>query len=136
MWHLLAGVIFGVIGGMGMGGGVILIPVLTWFLGAGQQEAQGLNLLCFLPMSVFALAAHLKKKHVDIPLALLLAGGGLAGSLGGAYLANLLESELLGKLFGGFLIGLGLWRGYQWIRSQTQKGSQENTKSVREERRQ
>ena len=66
MWHLIAGVIFGIIGGMGMGGGVILIPVLTWFLGAAQQEAQGMNLLCFLPMSVFALAAHIKKKQVNI----------------------------------------------------------------------
>ena len=53
MWRLIAGAIFGIIGGMGMGGGVILIPILTWFLGATQQEAQGMNLLCFLPMSVW-----------------------------------------------------------------------------------
>ena len=37
MWYLLAGLLFGVLGGMGMGGGIILIPVLTWFLGAAQQ---------------------------------------------------------------------------------------------------
>lgn len=123
MWHLIAGVIFGIIGGMGVGGGVILIPVLTWFLGAAQQEAQGMNLLCFLPMSVFALAAHIKKKQVNIPLALILAGSGLAGSLCGAYLASVLESKLLGRLFGGFLIGLGLWRSYRLFCSGKKNGN-------------
>ena len=123
MWHLIAGVIFGIIGGMGMGGGVILIPVLTWFLGAAQQEAQGMTLLCFLPMSVFALAAHINKKQVNIPLALILAGSGLAGSLCGAYLASVLESKLLGRLFGGFLIGLGLWRSCRLFCSWKKNGN-------------
>lgn len=128
MWHLIAGAIFGIIGGMGMGGGVILIPILTWFLGATQQEAQGMNLLCFLPMSVFALAAHIKKKHVNIPMALILAGSGLAGSLGGAYLANILESALLGRLFGGFLVGLGLWRSYRTISTRRTRNGENNQK--------
>ncbi len=115
MWYLVAGIVFGLIGGMGMGGGVILIPILTWFLGASQHEAQGLNLLCFLPMSIFALAMHLKKKQVNLRLALVLALSGLAGSLGGAYLASIFESDILSRLFGGFLVGLGLWRIYQFI---------------------
>ena len=116
MWYLLAGLLFGVLGGMGMGGGVILIPVLTWFLGAAQQEAQGLNLLCFLPMSALALAMHLHKKQVNIPLALGLAAGGLAGSLLGAHLAAGLETGLLRRLFGGFLLGLGVWRAICWLK--------------------
>lgn len=102
MWHLIAGATFGIIGGMGMGGGVILIPILHLVFGMQRAGAQGMNLLCFLPMSVFALTAHIKKKHVNIPMALILAGSGLAGSLGGSYLANILESALLGRLFGGF----------------------------------
>ena len=116
MWYLLAGLLFGVLGGMGMGGGIILIPVLTWFLGAAQQEAQGLNLLCFLPMSALALAMHLHKKQVNIPLALSLAMGGLAGSCLGAHLAAGLEIGLLRRLFGGFLLGLGAWRAICWLK--------------------
>ena len=101
MWYLLAGLLFGVLGGMGMGGGIILIPVLTWFLGAAQQEAQGLNL---------------HKKQVNIPLALSLAMGGLAGSFLGAHLAAGLEIGLLRRLFGGFLLGLGVWRAICWLK--------------------
>ena len=79
-------------------------------------------------MSVFALAAHIKKKHVNIPMALILAGSGLAGSLGGAYLANILESALLGRLFGGFLVGLGLWRSYRMISTRRTRNRENNQK--------
>ena len=107
MWYLLAGIAFGVIGGMGMGGGVILIPILTGLLSAGQHTAQGLNLLCFLPTSIFALFLHLKKKQVEVKTALLLAAGGLAGAVGGAFLADHLQNDMLRKLFGAALLTLG-----------------------------
>ena len=110
MWFAIAGFAFGIIGGMGMGGGVILIPVLTLFLGVSQKEAQGLNLLCFLPMAGFALGSHIKKKQVEFPIAIVLAITGVLGSVAGAYLASLMESELLRRIFGGFLILLGIMR--------------------------
>ncbi len=65
MWFLISGILFGTIAGMGMGGGIILIPVLTVFLGVDQQGAQGLNLLCFLPMAGFALFSHIKHKQIS-----------------------------------------------------------------------
>ena len=55
---LLCGVAGGVLGGMGMGGGTALIPLLTVFCGVEQGVAQGVNLLSFLPMSVLALTVH------------------------------------------------------------------------------
>ena len=48
---LVCGVCGGVLGGMGMGGGTLLIPLLTIFCGVEQGIAQGVNLLSFLPMS-------------------------------------------------------------------------------------
>ena len=39
-WYILAGVCGGIIGGMGMGGGTLLIPILTLFLGIDQRSAQ------------------------------------------------------------------------------------------------
>ena len=56
----LAGLAGGVLGGMGMGGGTLLIPILTLFLGVEQGVAQGVNLLSFLPMSLAALSVHAK----------------------------------------------------------------------------
>ena len=57
---LLCGIAGGVLGGMGMGGGTLLIPLLTAVCGVKQTAAQGVNLLCFLPMSAVALAVHAK----------------------------------------------------------------------------
>lgn len=116
MWYGIAGFAFGMIGGMGMGGGIILIPVLTLLLGVPQHSAQGLNLVAFLPMAIFALIAHIKQKRVDFKLALILCLGGLAGALLGAYIVTLIDGALLKKLFGGFLLLLGVWRGYRIIR--------------------
>ena len=105
--YLLLGFLGGIPAGMGMGGGVILIPILTGLLGEEQHTAQGLNLLCFLPTSIFALFLHLKKKQLEVKTALLLAAGGLAGAVGGAFLANHLQNDMLRKLFAAALLALG-----------------------------
>ena len=54
----LAGIAGGLLGGMGMGGGTVLIPLLTIFCGVEQGAAQGVNLVAFLPMSALALTVH------------------------------------------------------------------------------
>mgnify|MGYP000377351543 FL=1 len=117
MWLALAGVLFGIIGGMGMGGGIVLIPVLTLLFGMSQHQAQGLNLLTFFPMAVFAIIAHLRKKRIDVKTALLMALVGAAGAAGGAWLCSVIEGEVLRRIFGGFLILLGIIRTVELIRS-------------------
>ena len=62
---VLAGFFSGIIGGMGIGGGAILIPVLTVLLGIGQKQAQCANLIYFIPTAIAALSVHIKKKSVD-----------------------------------------------------------------------
>lgn len=59
---IVFGIIGGLLGGMGMGGGTLLIPLLTLGLDVPQQTAQLLNLLTFIPMSAFALIVHAKKR--------------------------------------------------------------------------
>ena len=65
VWYGVAGIISGVLGGMGMGGGTILIPLLSIFYAVSQHTAQATNLISFIPMSVIALIIHLKNKLVD-----------------------------------------------------------------------
>ena len=117
MWLALAGVLFGIIGGMGMGGGIVLIPVLTLLFGMSQHQAQGLNLLTFFPMAVFAIIAHLRKKRIDVKTAVLMGLVGAAGAAGGAWLCSVIEGEVLRRIFGGFLILLGIIRTVELIRS-------------------
>lgn len=108
MWVALVGFCAGIISGMGIGGGTILIPALLFLTDITQQQAQGVNLIYFIPTAITALITHQKKGNLDWKTAKPLAVLGLAGAVAGAFLAVSLESELLRKIFGGFLFLMGL----------------------------
>ena len=91
-WEILAGVIGGIVAGMGMGGGTLTIPILTIFLKYEQLRAQGVNLVAFLPMAVVALFIHIKNKLVDFKSTWLLAMVGCVFSLFVAFIANHLSN--------------------------------------------
>lgn len=116
MLNVIVGLLSGVISGMGIGGGAILIPALIFFQGVSQQVAQGINLLYFLPTAFFSLLIHIKNKTVDVKTALIIGYSGMAGAAGGAFLATrMIEGELLRKLFGGFLLLIGVYEIYKGI---------------------
>ena len=104
----LAGAITGILSGFGVGGGTLLLVYMTAFAGLDQRLAQGINLLYFLPAAAAALPAHRKngllEKKVILPAIL----AGLCAAAGTALLANRLETHLLRKLFGVFLLYIGL----------------------------
>ena len=104
----IAGLVCGVISGFGIGGGSILMVWLTAVCSIGQKTAQGINLLYFLPTAGAALILHTKNRQVEwkavLPAAL--CGCAAAGLL--SWLAVRMEGELLRKIFGGFLIIIGL----------------------------
>lgn len=109
MWGVAAiGFFSGIISGMGIGGGTILIPALLFLTEIDQQQAQGVNLIYFIPTAITALITHQKKGNLDWKTAKPLALLGLAGAAAGAFLAVSLESEILKKIFGGFLFLMGL----------------------------
>lgn len=108
MWVALVGFCAGIISGMGIGGGTILIPALLFLTSITQQQAQGVNLIYFIPTAITALITHQKKGNLDWKTAKPLAVLGLVGAAAGAFLAVSLESELLRKIFGGFLFLMGL----------------------------
>ncbi|MGN0961789.1 MAG: sulfite exporter TauE/SafE family protein [Christensenellales bacterium] len=108
LYLILAGFISGIVGGMGMGGGTLLIPVLTIFLSFAQKNAQAINLLVFIPMSIFALIVHIKNKLVDFKVGLPIIITGVFFSIGGSLLANSLSNNFLRKIFGGFLLIVGI----------------------------
>ena len=100
----LAGAFAGVLGGMGMGGGTFLIPLLTAFFKIEQISAQAINLVAFIPMATVSLIIHVKNKRVqkDVLLWIILPAG--ACSLAGSLIALVVRGSLLKRLFGGFLI--------------------------------
>ena len=115
--EIIAGLMGGIIGGMGMGGGTLTIPILTLFLSYEQLSAQGVNLIAFLPMSIIALWIHIKNHLVAYKETWGLAIIGCIFSLIGALVANHLSNVVLKKLFAIFLIALGIWQLVEVIKA-------------------
>ena len=105
---IFTGFLSGIVSGMGIGGGVILIPVLTLFLGVEQRTAQGINLLYFIPTGAAALWVHFKNKSVEVKAAPVIAAFGIAGAAAGAALAGYVPPETLRRIFAVLTVGVGV----------------------------
>ena len=108
IFYLLAGFVSGLLGGMGMGGGTVLIPVLTLFFGVEQHIAQATNLIAFLPMAAFSLNVHKKKGLLKTDGVWWIVVPALLTSVAGGFVAAVLSAGILRKLFGAFLVFLAV----------------------------
>lgn len=108
MFLAIIGFFAGIIGGMGMGGGTILIPALILFASVDPKIAQSVNLLSSIPMTIIALIIHIKNKNVVFSLVIPIALFGIIGAICGSFVANYLSSEILKKIFGAFLLIVGI----------------------------
>lgn len=106
--YLVAGFVSGMLGGMGMGGGTVLIPVLTLFFGVEQHVAQATNLIAFLPMAAFSLNVHKKKGLLKTDGVWWIVVPALLTSVAGGFIAGILPAGILRKLFGAFLVFLAV----------------------------
>jgi len=106
--YLLIGVVSGVISGMGLGGGAVLIPALTLLLAATQQTAQSLNLLVFIPTATVALVVHVRNGNIERGFLVRMILAGLVFAAIGSLIAINLDSGLLKRIFGGFLLVVGV----------------------------
>ena len=93
---------------MGMGGGTVLIPALTVIFGVEQHVAQATNLIAFLPMALFTLGIHKKNGLLKTEGLSIIVIPALLTSVAAGFLAALLPSEALKKLFGAFLVVLAV----------------------------
>ena len=100
------GIITGAMAGMlGIGGAIIMIPALVYFMGFSQQMAQGTSLAVMLPpIGILAAYNYYKAGHVDIKFAIILAGTFLIGSYFGSKFALTLPQATLKKIFGILLL--------------------------------
>ena len=114
---LLLGLAVGVLVGLlGIGGGVVLVPALVYLLGMDQHLAQGTSLFILLPPIGFgALREYWKQGQVDLRAGILCAVGMLLGAYGGSLVALQLASRHLKGMFGCFLVlsAILLWRKAQ-----------------------
>ncbi len=107
---IIIGFLAGSFSGMvGIGGGVIIIPMLVYFLGFTQHEAQGTSLAVMLPpIGLMAAYQYYKSGHVNLTYAMIIAGAFFVGGYLGAKYAVRVPQEILKKIFGIFLLLLAL----------------------------
>lgn len=105
----IIGLLSGIISGMGIGGGTILIPSLVLFTKLNQKEAQGINLIVFIPVAIIALIVHFKEGNIKIKEAKWIILGGIFGAVIGSLLAVRTKPESLKIYFSIFLLFIGVY---------------------------
>lgn len=105
----IAGILAGFIaGGMGVGGGIIIVPALVFIFGMTQHEAQGTSLAVLLPpISILALIKYHQNGYINYKYAAILALTFFLGSYLGGHFAVKLPAKTLTKLFGVLMLIAG-----------------------------
>lgn len=104
------GIAAGMLSGLvGIGGGIIIVPALVFFLSFSQKSAQGTSLgILLLPIGILAVLQYYKAGFVDVKTVWIVAIGFLAGSFFGSKIALSLPQETVKKIFAVFLILIAL----------------------------
>lgn len=111
---LACGLGAGILSAWGVGGGTLLLLVMTLLLGVDQRTAQAVNLLFFLPTAASALVCHARSGCLDKPVLRSAVPWAAASAAAGAWIATAVDPALLRRPFGVYLLLSGislLWPG-------------------------
>ena len=117
MLEFFTGIISGTVSGTGMGGGTILILILSVFMGIDQHVAQATNLIFFVPTSITAIVTTMKEKLIDWGIGIPVAISGIIGAIFGAKISVNMNVNYLKKYFGFFLILITIYEIYSLIKA-------------------
>ena len=112
MLEFLSSIIAGIITSLGLGGGTILIIILTIFMSVEQKTAQASNLVFFIPTSTITSIINIKNKAIDFKIAIPIIIAGTIMSIIGAYISTIIDTSILKKMFSAFLIFIATYEIY------------------------
>ena len=124
MLEVLFGVVAGIVSSLGMGGGTILILLLTLFFNTDQHIAQATNLIFFIPTSITSILINAKKINWKISKEIIIFG--IIGAIIGSIFASKIPSEKLKKIFGIFLLIIAIFQIYEIYVSYRKKKKTDN----------
>ena len=110
---LLAGFGTGILSAWGVGGGTLLLLIMTLFLGVDQTTAQAINLLYFLPTAGVALVSHRKNGLLEKEAVKAAVPAGLAAAAAAVWVATAVDVAVLRRPFGVFLLFTGVMTLFQ-----------------------
>lgn len=107
---LITGLLAGFVSGsMGVGGAIIIVPFLVFFLGLSQHQAQGTSLMVLVfPVGIFAVMNYFKSGYINMKFALFLIIAFMLGSYLGSLMAINMPAKMLQKIFAGLLVLIGI----------------------------
>ncbi len=117
MLEFIAGIISGILSGIGIGGGTVLILLLSAFLGIEQHTSQATNLVFFVPASLASIFLNFKEKLINWRLGISIASFGIIGAIIGAKISTKMNVQVLKKYFGIFLIIVAIYEIYTLLKN-------------------
>ena len=96
---VLVSIFSGIVAGMGMGGGTVLIPLLTLVCGVSQKLSQSVNLLVFIPLAIVVLIIYCRRKLVNFKGVWFIIIPGIIVSLIGSIFSLKIESYTAKMLY-------------------------------------
>ena len=112
MKEIIIGIVAGIVGGLGMGGGTVLILILSMFNNIEQHIAQGANVVFFIPTAISAIIIFVKNKNIKFKIGIPILLWGMIGTTIGAVISSMMDVHILRKCFGVFLILIGIYQTY------------------------
>ena len=128
MKEIIIGIVSGIVRGTGMGGGTILIFLLTFMCGIEQHIAQATNLIFFIPTSIVAIIVNIKNKNIKFKIATIISIFGILGAIVGANISIHTDVNRLRKFFGIFLAVIAIHEIYTIVKwnKKIRKGHNKN----------
>jgi hypothetical protein len=107
LWYVATGAVAGAASGfLGIGGGIILVPMMVALLGMAEHKAHGTSLAVIMPIAVVGATVYALRGHIDWTLVAVIGAGSVVGVIAGAKLMMKLSDYRLRQLFGIYAIAI------------------------------
>ncbi len=130
MLFIFTGIVSGIISGLGMGGGTILIIILTNFFDFSQHTAQASNAIFFIPTSIAALIIHFKENNIEKRIVLKMIPLAILGAGVGAFLSSKISAEKLRVYFGIFLLVIAMYEIVIIVKNKIQNNKKNDVNKI------
>lgn len=122
-YMIISSFLAGLLGSMGFGGGSVLIIYLVSFLGIAQKQAQGINLLFFIPCAIVSVISYKKQGITDFRRILPTIAFSILGTVIGFIALDFIPTQLLSRFFGAGLLIMGLAELFRRSEQKEERGS-------------